>query len=126
VLYQINNLDWRVISDKSRLNRIIANLAENAFRHSPTGSTVTICLQQEEDSIVITVDDQGSGVPPESVKHIFEKFSQVGKSGRVGLGLYFCRMTVERWGGQIGYQPLPQGGSRFWVRLLKPKPKTEE
>ncbi|PLZ35080.1 ATPase, partial [Fischerella thermalis WC542] len=68
----------------------------------------------------------GSGIPAEIAKHIFEKFSQVGKSGRVGLGLYFCRMTAERWGGQIGYLLLPQGGSRFWVRLLKPKPKTEE
>ncbi|WP_337885050.1 HAMP domain-containing sensor histidine kinase [Fischerella thermalis] len=116
--------DWRVIGDKSRLNRMIANLAENAFRHSPMGSTVTIGLQQEEDSILVTVDDQGSGIPAEIAKHIFEKFSQAGNSGRVGLGLYFCRMTVERWGGQIGYLPLPQGGSRFWVRLLKPKPKT--
>jgi hypothetical protein len=115
--------DWRVIGDKSRLNRILANLAENAFRYSPMDSTVTIGLQQQEDCILVTVDDQGPGVPAESAKNIFEKFYQAEKSGRVGLGLYFCRMTVERWGGEIGYLPLPQGGSRFWFRLLKPKSK---
>lgn len=55
--------DWRVIGDKSRLNRILANLAENAFRYSPMSSTVTIGLQQEEDHIFVTVDDQGVGIP---------------------------------------------------------------
>ncbi|KOP24156.1 ATPase [Hapalosiphon sp. MRB220] len=113
--------DWRVIGDKSRLNRIIANLLENAFRYSPTNSTVTISLQQEEDSILVTIDDQGVGIPAEKAKNLFDKFSQIGKSGKVGLGLYFCRITVERWGGQIGYVPLEQGGSQFWFRLLKPK-----
>ncbi|MGJ5672715.1 MAG: sensor histidine kinase [Nostochopsis sp.] len=116
--------DWRVIGDKSRLNRILANLAENAFRYSPMSSTVTIGLQQEEDHIFVTVDDQGVGIPAGKAKNLFDKFSQADKSGRVGLGLYFCRITIERWGGQIGYVPLEQGGSRFWLRLLKPKSQT--
>ncbi|WP_026082579.1 sensor histidine kinase [Mastigocladopsis repens] len=114
--------DWRVVGDKSRLDRVIANLAENAFRHSLPESTVTIGLQQDVNYILVTVDDQGSGVPPENVESLFQKFSQgKGKSGRVGLGLYFCRMTVERWGGEIGYTPRPEGGSQFWFRLPKPR-----
>ncbi|RAM48484.1 MAG: sensor histidine kinase [Hapalosiphonaceae cyanobacterium JJU2] len=118
--------DWRVIGDKSRLSRVIANLVENAFRHSPTNSTVTITLQQEENSILVTIDDQGIGISVEKTKNLFDKFSQVGKSGKVGLGLYFCRITVERWGGKIGYIPLDGGGSRFWFRLLKPKLNNQE
>jgi hypothetical protein len=46
------------------------------------------------------------------------KFSQgKDKSGKAGLGLYFCKITLERWGGSIGYLPRPEGGSRFWFRL---------
>jgi signal transduction histidine kinase len=114
--------DWRVIGDKSRLERVITNLAENAFRHGSSESTVVIDLKQDDNSILVNIDDQGSGVKPEMVPSLFQKFSQgKGKTGRIGLGLYFCRITVERWGGQIGYVPLPDGGSRFWFRLPKPK-----
>lgn len=113
--------DWKVIGDKSHLERIISNLLENALRHSPLESTTTINLKQDDDYILFTVDDQGSGVPHELEKTLFKKFVQgQAKSGRAGLGLYFCRITVERWGGSIGYSRLTEGGSRFWFRLLKP------
>jgi signal transduction histidine kinase len=112
--------DWRVIGDQSRLDRVIANLVENAFRHSPPESTVEIGLQDQDEYILVTVDDEGKGVPPEMLDTLFQKFSQgKDKPGKSGLGLYFSRITVERWGGKIGYLPRPEGGSRFWFRLLK-------
>ncbi|MFN6465259.1 MAG: HAMP domain-containing sensor histidine kinase [Nostoc sp. DedVER02] len=111
-------IDWTVIGDQSRLDRVISNLVENAYRHSVADSTVTINLQLDGEYVLVTVDDQGLGVPPEMVKNLFQKFSQgKDKSGRAGLGLYFCRITLERWGGKIGYLPRPEGGSRFWFRL---------
>jgi signal transduction histidine kinase len=114
--------NWKVVGDKSRLERVISNLAENAFRHSPGESTVMIDLKQDGDYISVTVDDEGGGVEPEKVNTLFQKFVQgKGKSGRIGLGLYFCRITVERWGGRIGYLPRPEGGSRFWFLLPKPR-----
>lgn len=114
--------DWRVVGDRSRLDRVISNLVENALRHSPPESTVKIGLQQDETSILVTIDDEGTGVEPEIAETLFQKFSQgKNKSGRAGLGLYFCRITVERWGGKIGYLSSPEGGSRFWFRLLKPE-----
>ncbi|NDJ24067.1 sensor histidine kinase [Nostoc sp. B(2019)] len=121
----VNNLgiqaDWKVIGDQSRLNRVISNLLENALRYSPPESTITISLQQDEEYILVTIDDEGAGVQPEMVETLFEKFSQgKTKPGKSGLGLYFCRITVERWGGVIGYLPLPKGGSRFWLSLPKP------
>lgn len=113
--------DWKVIGESSRLDRIITNLVENAYRHSPPESTVTIGLQTEVNSVMLTVDDEGAGVSPVMVEKLFKKFSQgQNKSGRAGLGLYFCRITVERWGGSIGYSPRPGGGSRFWFRLPRP------
>jgi signal transduction histidine kinase len=111
-------IDWTVVGDQSRLDRVISNLVENAYRYSGPDSTVTIGLQLDGEYVLVTVDDRGLGVPPEMVKNLFKKFSQgKDKSGRVGLGLYFCRITLERWGGMIGYLPRPEGGSRFWFRL---------
>lgn len=112
--------DWQVIGDKSRLDRIFANLIENAFRHSPPDSTVTVNLLSQEEYIVATVEDEGSGVPLEIADTLFQKFTQgKKKSGKSGIGLYFCKITVERWGGEIGFTPRENGGSRFWFRLLK-------
>lgn len=114
--------DWKVVGDKSRLERVITNLVENAFRHSPEESTVVIDLKQDDNYIRVAIDDEGSGVPEKMVGSLFQKFSQgKGKSGRVGLGLYFCRITIERWGGEIGYSPRLEGGSRFWFSLPKPR-----
>ncbi len=117
-------IDWTVIGDQSRLDRVISNLVENAYRYSIPDSTVTIGLQLDEEYVLVTVDDQGLGVPPEMVKNLFQKFSQgKDKSGRAGLGLYFCRITLERWGGKIGYLPRTEGGSRFWFRLPRLVPQ---
>lgn len=111
--------NWKVVGDKIRLERVISNLIENAFRHSSPESTVTVSLEEEGRFIVLSVDDQGSGVQPDIANNLFKNFFQgKEKSGRAGLGLYFCRMTVERWGGTIGYLPLERG-SRFWFRLPK-------
>ncbi|BAZ12167.1 histidine kinase [Calothrix sp. NIES-4071] len=114
-----NDMAWKVIGDKSRLERVVSNLAENAFRHSPSESTIVINLRQDGEFIFAAVDDEGSGVPRNAVASLFQKFSQGNKPGRIGLGLYFCRITVERWGGEIGYSPRPENGSRFWFRLPK-------
>ncbi|MDZ8079929.1 MAG: sensor histidine kinase [Nostoc sp. DedQUE01] len=113
-------IDWTVIAEKSRLDRVISNLVENAYRYSVQDSIVTISLQLDGEYVLVNVDDRGSGVPPELVKSLFQKFSQgKDKSGRAGLGLYFCRITLERWGGSIGYLPHSEGGSRFWFRLRR-------
>ncbi|HUO33593.1 MAG TPA: ATP-binding protein [Candidatus Acidoferrum sp.] len=116
-----DSLDWRVIGDTPRIERIFGNLLENALRYSPRGSTVTVGLEDRGSSILAFVDDEGPGLPSDaSHDRIFALFSK-GKDrpGKAGLGLYFCKMTVERWGGTIGADNRPGGGSRFWFRLLR-------
>jgi signal transduction histidine kinase len=113
--------DWRVVGEPSRLERILFNLVENALRYSPRNSAVTIGVTAQEAGVLVTVDDEGPGVPPEMVRSIFEKFSRdLANPGKAGLGLYFCRLTIEGWGGTIGYTPLTTGGARFWFRLPRP------
>jgi len=112
--------NWQVAGEESRLQRVFANLIENGLRYSPAGSTVAVSLVDEGPSVLAAIDDQGPGVPPEVQHQLFQKFSQ-GKrgKGKIGLGLYFCRITVEHWGGEIGQSSRPEGGSRFWFRLPK-------
>lgn len=113
--------DWKVVGEKSRLERVISNLIENALRYSPANSTVTIGCHDETDRVLVTIDDEGAGIPPEVAPTLFQKFAQ-GKKGRgkIGLGLYFCRITVEHWKGDIGHSPRETGGTRFWFRLPRP------
>ena len=110
--------DWQVVGEKSRLERVLLNLIENAGRYSPPKTAVTIELKPEGDFVFVSVEDQGPGVSPELAETLFQKFSQ-GKDqpGKSGLGLYFCRVTVEHWGGKIGYSDRAEGGAKFWFCL---------
>jgi signal transduction histidine kinase/CheY-like chemotaxis protein/HPt (histidine-containing phosphotransfer) domain-containing protein len=110
---------WRVGGDASRIDRIFGNLLENAMRYAPPGTSVTIGLQDQDGFVFAFVDDEGPGLPPDQrPDQLFALFSK-GKShaGKAGLGLYFCKITVERWGGAIGAETRERGGSRFWFRL---------
>jgi CheY-like chemotaxis protein len=110
---------WPVIAEESRLQRIFSNLLENALRYTPAGQRVTVGVEDEGDFLKAYVDDEGPGLPPdlrpEQIFGLFMKGKQSG--GKAGLGLYFCRITVQRWGGSIGCITLPERGSRFWFRL---------
>jgi signal transduction histidine kinase len=107
-----------VSGEKGRLERVFYNLVQNALRYSPAKGMVTIGFQKEGAAVRITVDDQGPGIPPEIVPQLFQKFVRGGSNrGKSGLGLYFCRISVEQWGGEIGCEPRPGGGTRFWFRL---------
>jgi signal transduction histidine kinase/CheY-like chemotaxis protein len=114
-----SSAECHILGEDSRLRRIFANLLENALRYSPAGSCVTLGVEVETGFCKAYVDDEGPGLPADlSHSQIFGLFSKGKEStGKAGLGLYFCRITVERWGGTIGCASLPKRGSRFWFRL---------
>jgi len=101
--------DIQVIAESAELFRVFVNLLENAIRYAPNGSTVTFELSVRESSarekeVQITVADQGPGVPTELVSDLFDRFSGGREyGGKSGLGLYFCKTCVNRWGGKIEY-----------------------
>ncbi len=109
----------RVVGEPSRLERVLYNLLENALRHSPEGGTVRVTVRGLEDAFELSVEDEGPGVPPELEPGLFQKFHKGRRGGAVGLGLYFCRSTIETWGGAIGYERRSEVGSRFWFRLRR-------
>jgi CheY-like chemotaxis protein len=112
---------WRVQGEETRLRRIFTNLLENALRYTPANSSVTIGIEDEGPFLKAYVDDEGPGLPADlRPAEIFALFGKGRKNGgKSGLGLYFCRVTVERWGGSIGCSSLAEIGSRFWFRLPK-------
>lgn len=111
--------NWRVRGEKSRLLRVFTNLLENALRYTPAGAGVTIGIEEDGSFLKAYIDDEGPGLPadlrPSEIFALFAKGKESG--GKAGLGLYFCRITVERWGGTIGCASLTEKGSRFWFRL---------
>jgi signal transduction histidine kinase/DNA-binding NarL/FixJ family response regulator/HPt (histidine-containing phosphotransfer) domain-containing protein len=111
--------DWIVAGDDSRLDRVFGNLLENALRYSPPNTSVTIGFEEKGKQVLAFVDDQGPGLPKDQLPgQMFALFAKgKDKPGKAGLGLYFCKITVERWGGTIGAEIKPKGGTRFWFRL---------
>jgi len=117
--YMDTERGWRAVGDAPRVDRVFGNLLENALRFSPNGSTVTVRAEESKGALTAFVDDEGPGLPKESSqKDLFALSSKGrGRPRKSGLGLYFCKITIERWGGTIGAQNRPAGGSRFWFRL---------
>ena len=94
-------------------------LADNAIKHSPEGSTVTVHVAPAADAAQLSVDDEGPGVREEDMPHVFDRFwrARGAPAGGTGLGLAIAAWIAERHGGTIGVTNLPQHGARFQVRL---------
>ena len=113
----------KVVGVRSRLERVIANILENALRFSPDGGVVAVRVAPGEGEFRVTVEDEGPGVEREVEDALFQRFGGSSRSGGVaGLGLYFCRTTLELWGGRIAYEARSEGGSRFWFALPRARP----
>jgi signal transduction histidine kinase len=111
-----------VAGDKDRLKEVLLNLLSNALKHTPTGGSISITadtrdgLEYPDGEVEIMVADTGSGIPPDRLPHIFERFYRIESSG-TGLGLHICRQIVEVHGGSITAESEPDKGSRFIIRL---------
>ena len=111
-----------VIATAGELHQILYNLAENAIKYNRRGGFVRIQAEQGEETTVITVEDNGIGIPDEDLSRVFERFYRVDKArsraaGGTGLGLSIVRDTVSRLGGAILAESVPAGGTRFIVTL---------
>ncbi len=109
-------------ADPDRLLQIITNLLSNAVKFSPEGSTVAVTLREGSNGVVLSVIDQGRGIPADKLDTIFDRFQQVDASdsrqkGGSGLGLAICRTIVHQHGGHIWAERNPVCGSTFRVTL---------
>ncbi len=105
---------------ESILRHVWQNLMDNAIKFSPSGTTITIRLRRDGDSLCFTIADCGPGIAPEAQTHIFERFYQADSSHRSegsGLGLALVKRIVDLEGGHIAVESQPGEGCRFTVRL---------
>ena len=119
-----------VVADGERLEQVLGNLVDNARKYSPTGSEIRLGGAVTPRGFEMWVADQGRGIDPAFLPHLFEPFTQadIGDTRRdhgVGLGLSICKGLVEAMGGTIEVGNEPGGGSRFTLVLPRvvPAPK---
>jgi signal transduction histidine kinase len=113
-----------VRADAKRIEQVLNNLLDNAVKYCSGPETITVSGEVSDDGreVVVTVEDQGSGIPSEHIQRIFERFYRVpgestsGIDGS-GLGLAICRGIIERHGGRIWAASTPGEGSSFSFSL---------
>jgi signal transduction histidine kinase len=111
--------------DPARLERVVGNLVSNAIKYSPEGGEVRITVARDEFDgagwAVLSVQDQGVGIPQEDLPRIFERFYRASNVASqiagTGIGLAGAKQLVELHGGSIEVQSVPERGSTFVVRL---------
>jgi two-component system, OmpR family, sensor kinase len=118
---QVAPLADQVIADPDRIEQAIENLVGNALRHTPAGGTITLSAAQTEGMAALSVTDTGSGIAPEHLPHVFERFYKVdaaraAESTGSGLGLSITKAIIERHGGTIRVTSEP-GRTTFTIAL---------
>jgi signal transduction histidine kinase len=113
-----------VRADPDRLAQVFDNLLDNAIRHSPRNSTITVAIKEINEGVECAVTDQGTGIPAQHLPFIFERFYRVdaarsrnGQDGGTGLGLAIARALIHAHGGHIHAQSMEGEGTTitFWL-----------
>jgi len=118
-------------ADRNRIRQLLLNLVTNAVKYTPRGGEVSLGLEQQADSVVLTVADTGIGIAAGDLPHIFDRFwradpsrSRAGESPGTGLGLAITQWVAEAHGGTIAVQSRPGRGTQFTVTLPRqPRPR---
>lgn len=108
--------------DQDKITQVIDNIMNNAIKYSPDGGSVTCRLMETHNSVVLSVTDEGMGIPPKDLNHIFERFYRVDKArarsmGGTGLGLAISREVLGLHGGRIWATSVENKGSTFFISL---------
>lgn len=109
-------------ADWDSLDRLLANLLDNALRYTDEERTVTVSTRAEEEHVILQVSDQGPGIQPRDLPHVFDRFfrsdmARAVEPGGTGLGLAITKKIVDLHGGTISVESVVDRGSTFTVRL---------
>ncbi len=110
----------QVNADAGQIEQVLVNLVHNAIKFTPPGGEIAVSARQENSSVVFTVRDTGSGIAPDVLPRIFERFYKADRArsgGGTGLGLSIARHTIEAHGGRIWAESTLNQGSSFFFTL---------
>ena len=108
--------------DADKMIQVLDNIMNNAIKYSPSGGTITCRLMETHNNIVISIADEGLGVPKKDIPHVFDRFFRVDKArarsmGGTGLGLAISKEVVQKHGGKIWLESIENKGSTFFISL---------
>jgi signal transduction histidine kinase len=108
--------------DREKIWRVFSNLLSNAIKFSPTGATIWVYLKNQDSKVLLSVRDEGIGIPEYLRDQIFLNVNTARRSGTAGeqsfgIGLSICKQIVEAHGGRIWFEPVNGGGTTFFVEL---------
>ncbi|GAB1692845.1 sensor histidine kinase [Krasilnikovia sp. M28-CT-15] len=110
-----------VWADPVHTHEVLTNFVTNAIKYSPGNINLSATLDNTGDNILLAVTDEGNGVPPDFVAHLFDRFTQADRPSPAqtgaGFGLYLCRLLAEANNGRVWYEDADPHGSRFILRL---------
>jgi signal transduction histidine kinase len=113
-----------ILADEKRISQVLSNLISNAIKYAP-GGEIRISGQVRPKQVIVCVSDQGPGIEPGDIPHVFDRFFRsdraVRKTKGAGLGLYLAKAIVEAHGGRIWVDPQPAAGTRICFSLPRPQ-----
>jgi len=113
-----------IVADPDRLQQVFHNLIDNAIKYAPEGSRIRVTLRRDGSNAIVTVEDNGPGIPPEHLSRVFDRFYRVNKNsdpGGAGLGLSIVQSIVMSLGGRVEVESIAGKGSSFRVFLPLPE-----
>lgn len=115
------NFEQQVLGDPIRIEQVLVNFINNALKYAPDSELIQINVQEEDGFAKIAVKDNGPGIEPQKLPHIFERYYRVDDRGQqysgLGLGLYIAAEIIKKHGGKIGADSALGKGSTFWFTL---------
>ena len=117
-----------VVGDERRLGQVVVNLLSNAIKFSPLNSRVTVKAEVAYGGLLVSVADEGRGIPKNELASVFDRFYHRGNgnTGGVGLGLYIAKRIVQAHAGQIWVESDEGRGSVFRFMLPLAQPRSEQ
>ncbi len=117
----------RVVADRELVRRLIDTLLDNALKHAPRGTTVTVGALARDGKVTLRVHDEGRGIAPEQLARIFERGDDLDSGGGGAraerrLAMLLCRLVCDAHGGRIWAESRPEGGATFCVELPERPP----
>jgi len=120
--FKVDDSIPKAFADASMLKLVIENLIDNAIRYTKGGGSIDIKIKEEQNYLLCSIKDQGVGIPEKEQKHIFQKFFRAGNALKQrtrgsGLGLYVCKLIINKSGGKIWFESTENKGTTFYFTL---------